>query len=152
MTEIVYGITIKGRLSFKNIKIVFGENEVIILPTLEKEKFAFINFYTCLIHFFKKNHKIKTIFGLFSNGYLSFTRIKLKDDFIEKLNHETLISLLEHNNLEAYYGEDRWGGEFYGIEIRYEGEFCISWDYEKEYKSLLLEARVEKEKIFNYNV
>ena len=147
MSKTLYGIKIKGDLTVKNLKIIYGEREVIIFCSPHNQRHSNVDFFACLLHYLKKPLEIKVVFGLFLDGYMSFTRIKMRDNFAKSFNYENLTSLLESNNLEAWYSEDRVGGEFHAIEIRYTKD--TNFIIENELYSLLKEMRDEKKKIFN---
>lgn len=116
------GLAILNKFNTKNLKILLGEQEIIILIKHFNDKDIIIDLFLTLI-FFLKLICLKISFSLFLDIDMNFKRKKIKDEIIlQTLNSihqiENFLSLIESSNQDVYYEFNSNIDEFIGIELR----------------------------------
>ena len=129
------------------MKILIGEKSLIILSKDISNPSNYIEFYAGISYFLKQNLKFSSIFGLFLDPYSDLLRKKLRMEFITELNHTNFISLLEGNNLEAYYSYTTKSNDLLGIELALDEKLMIS--EEEVLLGLIREIKNKTQEIFH---
>ena len=120
-----YGLEIQEQLNIQSVKILASKTTIVILPQNLGNSQGYLEFYSCLTHFLQKKHELNSVFGLFLDIFLNPIRKKSKESFFSSFNHENLISILEDDNKEAYYENNKAPTQFLGLELRFEEPISI---------------------------
>lgn len=108
-------------MSIYNVNLLIGEKTVTIVPDLKNNN-DHLNFYAILKYFFNLEGKIESVFGVFLDKILCVIKKKTRKEFYNNFSHETMLSILEGENIEAYYTEKNNLEKLIGIEIRFNDE------------------------------
>lgn len=146
-----YGTKIHEYIKIKNIQVMYGKKEVIIVFFETLKTADIIEYYAVLNYYFKKREKIECGFGLLLNNSMKVIRKKIKNELIRNFSEENLISLFSGTSEEAFYSPKPDLDFILGIEIRFEKEINSWYNKEEEFIRLLREIGEEKKKIFLEN-
>lgn len=116
--EIWFGITVILSVSLKNLKVLYGEDSIVVLSKRFSTLEDYIDFFGCLTHTHKLFKNLKDTYGIFLGSTSDVIRRKLKTDFLKNLNEKNILFLFESANEDAYYTYKVETNEFLGIELR----------------------------------
>ena len=132
------GTQIVNEITVNKIKLLIGNNEIIIIPRSKEENVLYIEFYFILRYVLELvKEKPMLTYGIFLNKYLQIERKKCKQELLENLNPFNYIFLLEGDNPDSYYTNKREVDDFYGVEFRYSIS-VKEMDWEKERYNIYL--------------
>lgn len=133
------GLNVSKKVSFKNVNVLLSEREIIVTAYQIKNYNNFMDFYNSFFFFLKKitKNEIESLFGLFLDPNFNFIRQKCKLTFLDNLEKNNILSVLEYDNQEAYYISNPSNLEFIGLEIRYASDIKLDFNEENFLKEVL---------------